>query len=120
MNRERLKGNLDLLLLSVLAAGPAHGYAIISALRDRSDGTFDLPEGTIYPALHRLEESGLLGSSWADGAGRKRRVYGLTDKGVAALGAEQTEWRRFASGVHAVLGWPAQVAGTNALPGWSA
>jgi Transcriptional regulator PadR-like family len=56
MNRERLKGNLDLLLLSILAAGPAHGYAIISALRDRSGNAFDLPEGTIYPALHRLEE----------------------------------------------------------------
>ena len=50
MDRERLKGNLDLLLLSVLSCGPAHGYAIISALRDRSGGTFDLPEGTIYPA----------------------------------------------------------------------
>ena len=64
MERERLKGNLDLLLLSVLSSGPAHGYAIISALRDRSGGTFDLPEGTIYPALHRLEDSGLLVSTW--------------------------------------------------------
>ena len=107
MNRERLKGHLDLLLLSVLAAGPAHGYAIISALRDRSVGTFDLPEGTIYPALHRLEDAGLLVSSWAQAEGRQRRVYGLTDKGAAALAAEQTEWRRFAGGVHAVLGWSA-------------
>jgi PadR family transcriptional regulator, regulatory protein PadR len=107
MNRERLKGHLDLLLLSVLAAGPAHGYAIIAALRDRSEGTFDLPEGTIYPALHRLERAGLLHSSWADADGRRRRVYGLTDKGVAALAAERTEWRRFASGVQAVVGWPA-------------
>lgn len=107
MNRERLKGHLDLLLLSVLAAGPAHGYAIIAALRGRSEGTFDLPEGTIYPALHRLEDGRLLGSSWADAGGRRRRVYALTDKGVAALAAEQTEWRRFASGVQAVVGWPA-------------
>lgn len=109
MNRERLKGNLDLLLLSVLAAGPAHGYAIISALRDRSEGTFDLPEGTIYPALHRLEAAGLLASSWAQADGRRRRVYGLTDEGAAALAAERTEWHRFAGGVRAVLGWPAQV-----------
>jgi PadR family transcriptional regulator, regulatory protein PadR len=106
MNRERLKGNLDLLLLSVLAAGPAHGYAIIAALRDRSEGTFDLPEGTIYPALHRLEEAGLLGSSWADTQGRRRRVYGLTDKGAAALAAARSEWRQFYRGVHAVLGPP--------------
>ena len=107
MNRERLKGNLDLLLLSILSAGPAHGYAIIASLRERSDGTFDLPEGTIYPALHRLEDAGLLGSDWADAEGRKRRVYALTDKGVAALAAERTEWRRFTAGVQAVLGWSA-------------
>ncbi len=107
MNRERLKGHLDLLLLSALSAGPAHGYAVISALRDRSEGTFDLPEGTIYPALHRLEDAGLLGSSWADASGRRRRVYALTDKGVAALAAEQSEWRRFARGMHAVTGWSA-------------
>jgi PadR family transcriptional regulator PadR len=105
MNRERIKGHLDLLLLSVLAAGPAHGYAIISALRERSDGTFDLPEGTIYPALHRLEDAGLLSSSWAAGDGRRRRVYALTSAGATALAAEQTEWRRFATGVVAVLGW---------------
>ncbi len=107
MNRERLKGHLDLLLLSVLAAGPGHGYAIISALRDRSEGTFDLPEGTVYPALHRLEDAGLLASSWADVNGRRRRSYGLTDKGAAALAAERTEWRRFAVGVQAVVGWQA-------------
>ena len=107
MNRERLKGHLDLLLLSVLSAGPAHGYAIISALRERSEGTFDLPEGTIYPALHRLEDAGLLGSSWADADGRKRRVYALTEKGVTALAAERTEWWRFANGMQAVLGWSA-------------
>jgi DNA-binding PadR family transcriptional regulator len=107
MNRERLKGNLDLLLLSVLSAGPAHGYAVILSLRDRSDGTFDLPEGTIYPALYRLEQSGLLASDWSDEQGRKRRVYALTDKGVAALSAERNEWRRFATGIQAVVGWSA-------------
>ena len=115
MDRERLKGNLDLLLLSILAAGPAHGYAIISALRERSEGTFDLPEGTIYPALHRLEKAGLLASSWAQAEGRRRRVYGLTDAGAAALAAQRTEWRKFARGVQAVLGGLAQ-----AVPGWSA
>jgi PadR family transcriptional regulator, regulatory protein PadR len=107
MDRERLKGNLDMLLLSVLAAGPAHGYQVIAALRRRSEGTFDLPEGTIYPALHRLERSGLLASDWADAGGRRRRVYALTDKGAAALAAEQTQWRRFAAGVQAVVGGPA-------------
>jgi PadR family transcriptional regulator PadR len=104
MNRERIKGHLDLLLLSVLSAGPAHGYAIITALRNRSDGTFDLPEGTIYPALHRLEDAKLLESSWAEGEGRRRRVYALTHAGAEALAAERTEWRRFSAGVRAVVG----------------
>jgi PadR family transcriptional regulator len=104
MERERLKGHLDLLLLSVLAAGPAHGYGIITALRERSEGAFDLHEGTIYPALHRLEDAGLLGSSWADAQGRKRRVYALTGKGESALAAERTAWWRFAAGMRAVLG----------------
>ena len=107
MNRERLKGHLDLLLLAVLAAGPAHGYAVISALRQRSEGTFDLPEGTVYPALHRLEDAGLLSSSWADAEGRRRRVYALTSDGEAALAAQRTEWKRFAGGVQAVVGWQA-------------
>ena len=109
MNKERLRGNLDLLLLSVLSAGPAHGYAIISALRDRSNGLFDLPEGTIYPALHRLEDVGFLASSWAEADGRRRRLYALTDKGAAALAAEQTDWQTFAGGIQAVLGWAAQI-----------
>ena len=107
MNRERLKGNLDLLLLSVLSAGPAHGYAVITALRARSEGTFDLPEGTVDPALHRLEGAGLLASSWAEADGRKRRVYALTSDGEAALAAQRTEWKRFAGGVQAVVGWQA-------------
>jgi PadR family transcriptional regulator, regulatory protein PadR len=107
MNRERLKGHLDLLLLSVLAAGPAHGYAVITALRARSGGTFDLPEGTVYPALHRLERAGLLTSSWQDAEGRRRRVYALTTHGEAALAAERTEWKRFAGGIGLVLGWQA-------------
>jgi PadR family transcriptional regulator, regulatory protein PadR len=104
VERERLKGHLDLLLLSVLSAGPAHGYAIITSLRQRSEGTFDLHEGTIYPALHRLEDAGLLDSSWAEADGRKRRVYALTAKGEAALAAERGAWRRFAAGIQAVLG----------------
>lgn len=105
--RERLKGHLDLLLLSVLAAGPAHGYAVIAALRARSEGTFDLPEGTVYPALHRLAAAGLLASDWSEADGRRRRVYSLTREGKAALAAERRGWTRFAGGVHAVLGWTA-------------
>jgi PadR family transcriptional regulator, regulatory protein PadR len=125
MDRERLKGNLDL-LLSVLSSGPAHGYAIVSALRDRSGATVDLLKGTIYPAPHRLEDVGLLVGTWDQAEGRWRRVYGLTGQGAAALAAQQTEWRRFADRVHAVLGWAAQgvwppaASRAQAEPGWSA
>jgi PadR family transcriptional regulator len=104
MRREQLKGHLDLLLLSVLADGPAHGYAVIAQLRERSAEEFTLPEGTIYPALHRLEAAGLLRSSWAEQAGRRRRLYELTAKGVSVLAELQGEWRRFSAGVQAVVG----------------
>jgi DNA-binding PadR family transcriptional regulator len=104
MRREQLKGHLALLLLSVLADGPAHGYAIIAQLRERSAQELILPEGTVYPALHRLEAAGLLHSSWAEQAGRHRRLYELTAKGTAALAELQGEWRRFSTGVQAVVG----------------
>ena len=104
MRREQLKGHLDLLLLSVLADGPAHGYAVIAELRERSAEEVALPEGTVYPALHRLEEAGLLRSHWADQAGRRRRLYELTARGASALADRQGEWRRFSTGVQAVVG----------------
>jgi PadR family transcriptional regulator PadR len=104
MRGEQLKGHLDLLLLSVLAGRPAHGYAVITALRDRSQGEVVLPEGTVYPALHRLEERGLLHSHWAEQAGRRRRLYEITAEGATALTRLRGEWRRFQDGVQAVVG----------------
>jgi len=104
MTSEELKGHLDLLLMAVLESGPAHGYAIIETLRRRSGGTFDLPEGTIYPALHRLEEDGLLSSVWSEDNGRRKRIYRLTPKGVKTLVLRQEDWRRFARAVDATVG----------------
>jgi PadR family transcriptional regulator len=104
MQSEKLKGNLDLLLLSVLASGPGHGYSIIARLRDRSAGAFDLPEGTVYPALHRLEQSGLLASSWEVVAGRRRRIYRLTTAGRRSLAEEARQWRAFSGSMSLVLG----------------
>jgi PadR family transcriptional regulator PadR len=103
VNGEWLKGHLDVLLMAVLQGQPAHGYAIIEALRRRSGGTFDLPEGTVYPALHRLERAALLSSQWSTQTGRRRRTYALTAKGRALLEACEEEWRQFAQGVDAVL-----------------
>ncbi|BAL89730.1 putative PadR-like family transcriptional regulator [Actinoplanes missouriensis 431] len=100
-----VKGHLDLLLLAVLAdAGSAHGYAVITALRERSRGAFDVPEGTVYPALHRLERAGLVVSRWEQASPRRRRVYELTREGRLARAAKQSEWRSFVTSVQAVIG----------------
>ena len=100
-----VKGHLDLLLLAVLAdAGSAHGYAVITALRERSKGAFDMPEGTVYPALHRLERAGLVVSRWEQATPRRRRVYELTRDGQLARTAKQSEWRSFVNSVQAVIG----------------
>jgi DNA-binding PadR family transcriptional regulator len=101
---EALKGHLDLLLLAILSEGPAHGYALIESLRQRSSGLFDLPEGTIYPALHRLESQGLLRSRWSEDSLRRRRIYQLTPKGQGALSKRQDEWERFSEAVNATVG----------------
>ena len=103
MSNEQLKGHLDLLLLGVLKKGRDHGYAVIRRLADDSDGTFDLPEGTVYPALHRLEKLGLLASSWDKSEGRRRRVYEITGAGANVLRERQTEFARFAAGIQAVI-----------------
>jgi PadR family transcriptional regulator PadR len=100
---ETLKGHLDSLILAVVAAGPAHGYAIIEELKRRSGGTFTLPEGTVYPALHRLERAGLLESGWSASTGRKRRVYKLTRRGRRQLESRKSECRDFARAIDAVL-----------------
>lgn len=107
-----LKGHLDSIVLAALEAGPAHGYAIIETIKRGSAATFDLPEGTVYPALHRLEEAGLLSSTWMTPPnGRRRRVYSLTKAGAAALADRRKAWGRFARAVDALLGggraWPA-------------
>jgi DNA-binding PadR family transcriptional regulator len=104
MNNETLKGHLDLLLLAVLSEKPAHGYAVIEALRLRSDGAFDLPEGTIYPALHRIEKQGLIASRWVEETGRRKRVYQLTPQGLEALAQRRDGWRQFARAVDATVG----------------
>ena len=103
MRGEVLKNHLELLVLTALKAGPAHGYSIIRAIRDRSDGEFELLEGSLYPVLHRLERDRLVASSWSNVAGRKRRVYTLSRKGRAALEQQECDWRRFERATNLVL-----------------
>jgi DNA-binding PadR family transcriptional regulator len=104
MTNEQLKGHLDLLLLQIIADEPVYGYQLACLLRDRSDGTFDLAEGTLYPALHRMERLGLVASEWDDSGPRRRRVYRMTANGRVALRDRRREWARFTGGVGAVLG----------------
>jgi transcriptional regulator len=104
MKADTLNGQLDPLLLATVGDEPAHGYAILQRLRERSSGAFDLAEGTIYPALHRLERDGLLSSAWSSESGRRRRVYRLTRRGRAALESRRQEWLRFTRAVEAVMG----------------
>jgi PadR family transcriptional regulator PadR len=107
MEGEILKGHLDMIVLAAVEAGPAHGYAIIEEIRRRSDRAFDLPEGTVYPVLHRLETSQLLSSHWEKSpAGRRRRVYALTKRGSASLVERRTGWARFSTAVGAFLAEP--------------
>jgi DNA-binding PadR family transcriptional regulator len=103
MRAEVLKGHLDALLLATLADGPRHGYAIKEALRLGSDGQFDLPTGTVYPALHRLERASLIRGSWSVVGGRKRRSYELTAAGHRALEAGRSDWRLFSDAVTVLL-----------------
>jgi PadR family transcriptional regulator, regulatory protein PadR len=105
-----LKGHLDVLLLATLTDGPRHGYAIKEALRAGSAGRFDLPTGTIYPALHRLEAAGLIEGSWSSVDGRRRRAYQLAPAGHRKLAGERANWREFAATVTSMLEtrpWPA-------------
>ena len=104
MHAEKLKGHLNLLLLAAVHQQPAHGYAIAEALRTQSHGAFDLPEGTIYPALHRLERAGWLTSRWDEQSGRRRRVYQLTGKGRRVLSHQHQEWRAFARAMSDIVG----------------
>jgi PadR family transcriptional regulator, regulatory protein PadR len=104
MEGEMLKGHLDMIVLAALAAGPAHGYAVIEEIRRKSRQAFDLPEGTIYPALHRLEQAGLLSSRWVTAeSGRRRRVYSLTRRGNRALVERRAVWQEFSQAIGGLL-----------------
>lgn len=89
--------------MGVLRHGPGHGYAIITALRDGSGGQFDLAEGSIYPALHRLENAGLIASTIQIAQGRRRRIYTLTPRGREEFVTQRREWQGFVANMQAVL-----------------
>ncbi|MFQ5860453.1 MAG: PadR family transcriptional regulator [Dehalococcoidia bacterium] len=102
--KELLKGSTETLLLSLVATEPMYGYQIAKEMAKRSSGYFRLKEGTLYPALHRLERGGLVEGWWKEtSSGQPRRYYHITSKGLRVLGERLTEWQRFSRAVNSVM-----------------
>lgn len=96
MDRDLIRGSISLLILSLLKQeGPLYGYQITKLLRERSDEEISLKEGTLYPALYKLEEAALIKSEWKEINGRKRRYYQITSRGIKKLEQKKQEWNLF-------------------------
>jgi PadR family transcriptional regulator PadR len=98
-----LKGTLPVLILHSLQALPKHGYRIAQDIREKSEGVLDFKEGTLYPALHSLEEKGFIESFTETEQGRVRCYYRLTSKGLKELKEQRAEWNRYSTAVGAIL-----------------
>jgi PadR family transcriptional regulator, regulatory protein PadR len=102
--KEVLKGTLDMLILKVVACGPIHGYAISQRIQQISKDLFQVPEGSLYPALHRLEDRGWLQAEWEETeTGRDAKFYTLTRSGRKQLNAEMVHWERLSEAVALIL-----------------
>jgi transcriptional regulator len=108
---EILRGTLDLLILQALSWGPTHGYGVARWIEQATDDALRVEEGTLYPALHRLEARAFVATEWGVSENNRRaRFYRLTRAGRARLKVETASWRRFAAAVHAALDAPAHPA----------
>jgi PadR family transcriptional regulator PadR len=102
--RELIKGSIDSLLLCLIEQQPMYGYLIIKELDRRSQGYFKFKEGTLYPALHRLEKAGLIRGEWQVlPSGRQRRYYHITAKGLNGLVTTRSQWRDFLVAVNLII-----------------
>jgi len=98
------QGTLDLLILKVVALEPLHGYAIAQRLQGLSRNVVQVQQGSLYPALHRLENRGLLAAEWKPSdTGREAKFYRLTARGRSQLGVEEADWRRLTEAIGAIL-----------------
>ncbi len=98
------KGTLPTLILEALVREPTHGYRIAQSIKERSEGVLDFKEGTLYPALHKLENEGLVESYESNETGRARRCYRITKTGRATLARDRAEWRQLSRAVTVILG----------------
>lgn len=102
--QDLMKGNIDSLLLCLIDQQPMYGYQIMQELDGRSQGYFRFKEGTLYPALHRLEKAGLVRGNWrAVPGGRQRRYYEITKKGCASLAEKTEQWRDFFAAMNLII-----------------
>lgn len=107
LRSQLLKGTTELLILSVLEVEELHGYQVLQRIRERSGDALAPSEGTLYPALHRLEQRGALDASWGPGdGGPRRRYYRLTDTGVGLLADARRDWDDYVTDVRLVAGAP--------------
>ena len=104
MDTRLLTGMIEMLVLEVTSEGPTYGYQIARTIETRSQGVFEMKEGSLYPALHRLERQKLLASHWEEAEGRRRKYYRLTAAGKHALAERRKEWAELAKGVNGILG----------------
>lgn len=113
MDSRLLWGTLDMMILEVISHGPTYGYQIVQRVMHKSKDTFQLKEGSLYPALHRMERGKLLSSYWVDTEeGRRRKYYKLTASGHKALAKKRAEWTQFSAGVDRVMGGVAHELGS--------
>ncbi len=104
INKELLKGSTSLLVLRLLETENMYGYEMMKDLKERSEGVFELKEGTLYPILHSLEEKGWISSYWDESTAKKRKYYSITKEGRKHLKAQKEEWKQFKNGMNQVLG----------------
>ena len=97
------KGSTEILILSLLAERPMYGYEISQQLEQRSNGYFEMKEGLLYPALHRMQHNGWLSTEWREVDGRRRKYYALTPSGRKVLGEQAAEWKSFLDELYALL-----------------
>jgi PadR family transcriptional regulator, regulatory protein PadR len=102
--RELINSNIDSLLLCLMSGQPMYGYQVIKELKDRSQGYFNFKEGTLYPALHRLEKSGLIEGKWESlPSGQQRKYYYITEKGRASLAEKRSSWNEFLNAMNLII-----------------
>jgi DNA-binding PadR family transcriptional regulator len=104
MRADDLRGRLDAMILAAVEHQPRHGYAVVEELRARSGGRVELPTGTVYPALRRLERAQKIDGEWQTVGGRKRRTYRITDSGRSLLASERAAWADYSHLMGVIIG----------------